>query len=111
MNEDSNPSMKEQLRALLRPLSLVALILAFVVGAGLSNLLADTDNKVADAYSSGLEQGQSEAEASYNSLLEEQESEFSSQLVSQQESYESEIQEQYDIGQTTLFVVDDFGSR
>lgn len=100
MNEDFKPSMKEQLKELLRPLSLVALVLAFVVGAGVSTLLADTNNKVSAAYSSGLEQGQSEAEASYNSLLKEQESEFSSQLVQQQESLEREIQEQYDTGRS-----------
>ena len=103
MNEDNNQSFKERLKDLLRPLFLVALVIAFVLGAGLSTLLADTHNKVSAAYNSGLEQGQSDAEASYNSLLQERENEFSSQLVQQQESFESEIQVQYDAGHSDGF--------
>lgn len=96
MNEESNPSMKERLKKLLRPYFLVAILVAFILGAGASTLLADTQNKVSAAYNSGLEQGQSAAELSYNSLIKEEESEFSSQLAQQKESFESEIQEKYD---------------
>lgn len=100
MNDEVKPSLGERLQGFLRPYFLVALVVAFALGAGASTLLADTQNKVEAAYSSGLEEGQSAAEVSYNSQLAEKEEAFSSQLAQQEEDYESQVQAEYNGGRS-----------
>lgn len=98
MNEEPQTSFWEKLRHVLRPHLLVAVLVAFLVGMGVSPLLTDTQGKVEAAYSSGVEEGQSTAEASYQSQLAEQEEEFSSQLSQQESDWESQAQEEYNNG-------------
>lgn len=98
MNEEPQTSFWEKLRHVLRPHLLVAVLVAFLVGMGVSPLLTDTQGKVEAAYSSGVEEGQSTAEASYQSQLAEQEEEFSSQLSQQESDWKSQAQEEYNNG-------------
>lgn len=107
MNENeekhTEPPLQNKLVEAVRSHLLLSLLVVFVLGAVVSTFLADTQNKVEAAYSSGLEEGQSVAEASYNSLLEEQEMDFSSQLEQQEEDFESAVAAEYESGRSAGF--------
>lgn len=103
MNDESNQPLWKRIKSLARPYFLVAVLVAFVLGVGVSTLCADTQNKVEAAYSSGLEEGQSTAEASYNSQLAEKEEAFSSQLAQQEEDFEAQAEDKYNDGHSEGF--------